>query len=117
MNLLAVLTSSSRRSPVPLCLMRFRPAVCCSSFAQINILFDSLLASFLVTGSISWLYYSDRLIEFPLGVFGIALATVILPNLSREYAADSTQGFSAMLEWALRLVLISRTALPLTPIA
>ncbi len=82
------------------------PAIFGSSVAQINILFDTLLASFLVTGSISWLYYSDRLMEFPLGVFGIALATVILPNLSREYAADSTQGFSAMLEWALRLVVL-----------
>jgi len=82
------------------------PAIFGSSVAQINILFDTLLASFLVTGSISWLYYSDRLMEFPLGVFGIALATVILPNLSREYAADSTEGFAAMLDWALRLVVL-----------
>ena len=67
------------------------PAIFGSSIAQINILFDALLASFLVTGSISWLYYSDRLMEFPLGVFGIALATVILPNLSREFAAESIQ--------------------------
>jgi putative peptidoglycan lipid II flippase len=82
------------------------PAIFGSSVAQINILFDTLLASFLMTGSISWLYYSDRLMEFPLGVFGIALATVILPNLSREYAADSTEGFAAMLDWALRLVIL-----------
>jgi putative peptidoglycan lipid II flippase len=82
------------------------PAIFGSSVAQINILFDTLLASFLVTGSISWLYYSDRLMEFPLGVFGIALATVILPNLSREFAAQTMQGFSAMLDWALRLVLL-----------
>ncbi|MBS94469.1 MAG: murein biosynthesis integral membrane protein MurJ [Chromatiales bacterium] len=82
------------------------PAIFGSSVAQINILFDTLLASFLVTGSISWLYYSDRLMEFPLGVFGIALATVILPNLSREYAARTMEGFSAMLDWALRLVIL-----------
>jgi putative peptidoglycan lipid II flippase len=82
------------------------PAIFGSSVAQINILFDTLLASFLVTGSISWLYYSDRLMEFPLGVFGIALATVILPNLSREYAAESQAGFSRMLDWALRMVLL-----------
>jgi len=82
------------------------PAIFGSSVAQINILFDTLLASFLVTGSISWLYYSDRLMEFPLGVFGIALATVILPNLSREYAAESMQRFSNMLDWALRMVLL-----------
>jgi putative peptidoglycan lipid II flippase len=82
------------------------PAIFGSSVAQINILFDTLLASFLVTGSISWLYYSDRLMEFPLGVFGIALATVILPNLSREFATQTLHGFSAMLDWALRLVLL-----------
>ncbi|MGI9291639.1 MAG: murein biosynthesis integral membrane protein MurJ [Gammaproteobacteria bacterium] len=82
------------------------PAIFGSSVAQINILFDTLLASFLVTGSISWLYYSDRLMEFPLGVFGIALATVILPNLSREYAAESMDRFAGMLEWAVRMVLL-----------
>jgi len=82
------------------------PAIFGSSVAQINILFDTLIASFLVTGSISWLYYSDRLMEFPLGVFGIALATVILPNLSRQYAAQSMEKFSHMLNWALRLVVL-----------
>lgn len=88
------------------------PAIFGSSVAQINILFDTLIASFLVTGSISWLYYSDRLMEFPLGVFGIALATVILPNLSRQHAADSRQAFSAMLDWAMRWAVL--IALPAT---
>ena len=82
------------------------PAIFGSSVAQINILFDTLLASFLVTGSISWLYYSDRLMEFPLGVFGVALATVILPNLSREFAAASAEKFAHMLDWAMRLVVL-----------
>jgi len=82
------------------------PVVFGSSVAQINILFDTWLASFLVTGSISWLYYSDRLIEFPLGVFGIALATVILPNLSEHHARASPEAFSATLDWALRCVLL-----------
>jgi putative peptidoglycan lipid II flippase len=82
------------------------PAIFGSSVAQINILLDTLIASFLATGSISWLYYADRLMEFPLGVFGIALATVILPNLSQNHAEDSPAAFSATLEWALRLVLI-----------
>jgi len=82
------------------------PAVFVSSVAQINILFDTLIASFLVTGSISWLYYSDRLMEFPLGVFGVAMATVILPNLSRQYAARSPEEFAATLDWALRLVVL-----------
>ena len=77
-----------------------------SSVAQINILFDTLIASFLATGSITWLYYSDRLMEFPLGVFGIALATVILPGLSEQHAQEDAAGFSATLDWALRLTLI-----------
>jgi putative peptidoglycan lipid II flippase len=82
------------------------PVMLGSSVAQINILLDTLIASFLAAGSISWLYYSDRLVEFPLGVFGIALATVIMPSLSEHHARDSTQVFSQTLDWALRLVLI-----------
>ncbi len=62
------------------------PAIFGSSVAQISILLDTLIASFLAAGSISWLYFSDRLVEFPLGVFGIALATVILPRLSEHHA-------------------------------
>ena len=82
------------------------PVIFGSSVAQISILFDTLIASFLVTGSISWLYFSDRLMEFPLGVFGIALATVILPNLSRQHAAQSTERFTATLDWAVRLAIL-----------
>jgi len=82
------------------------PAIFGSSVAQVNLLFDTLIASFLVTGSVSWLYYSDRLVEFPLGVFGIAVATVILPTLSRRYSEASPEAFSRTLDWALRLVLI-----------
>ena len=85
------------------------PALFGSSVAQINLLFDTLIASFLAAGSVSWLYYSDRLVEFPLGVFGIALATVILPNLSRQHAEASTQEFSRTLDWALRWVLLIGT--------
>jgi putative peptidoglycan lipid II flippase len=82
------------------------PAILGSSVAQINLIVDRVIASFLVTGSISWLYYSDRLLEFPLGVFGIALATVILPGLSRRHAEKSTAAFSATLDWALKLVAV-----------
>ena len=64
------------------------------------------MASFLVTGSISWLYYSDRLMEFPLGVFGVALATVILPNLSEKHAQGDTHYFSQMMDWALKWVFL-----------
>jgi len=82
------------------------PTLFGSSVAQVNLLIDSIIATFLVTGSVSWLYYSDRLLEFPLGVLGIALATVILPNLSQKHAKASTAEFSATLDWALRLAII-----------
>ena len=82
------------------------PAIFGVSVTQINLLLDTLIASFLVAGSVSWLYYSDRLVEFPLGIFGIALATVILPSLSKNHAADDPIEFSKSLDWALRLVLL-----------
>jgi putative peptidoglycan lipid II flippase len=88
------------------------PAVFGVSIAQINLLVNTVLASFLVTGSVSWLYYSDRLMEFPLGVFGIALATVILPTLSRQVASSEQTAYSRTLDWALRLVFL--VALPAT---
>ncbi len=82
------------------------PTLFSTSVQQINLLLDTILASFLVVGSISWLYWSDRLMEFPLGVFGIALGTVILPRLSADHAAASPAGFNATLDWALRLALV-----------
>ena len=78
------------------------PAIFGSSVAQINLLVDTILASFLITGSISWLYYSDRLVEFPLGVLGVALGTVILPRLSMQHAGGSPAAFSRTLDWAIR---------------
>ena len=85
------------------------PAMFGVSVSQINLLLDTLLASFLVTGSISWLYYSDRLVELPLGVFGIAIATVILPSLSKKHASKSTVAFSNTIDWALRWVFLIAT--------
>ena len=82
------------------------PTLVGSSVAQINMLVDVVIATFLVSGSVTWLYYSDRLLEFPLGVFGVALSTVILPNLSRKFARQSPHEFSATLDWALRLAVI-----------
>lgn len=82
------------------------PAIFGVSVAQISLLIDTLLASFLHQGSVSWLYFSDRLTSFPLGVFGIAIATVILPHLARKYAANSQHEFSQALDWGLRSVLI-----------
>ncbi|OYY73636.1 MAG: murein biosynthesis integral membrane protein MurJ [Gammaproteobacteria bacterium 28-57-27] len=88
------------------------PAIFGSSVTQINLLLDTVLASFLIAGSVSWLYYSDRLVEFPLGMFGVALATVILPKLSREHSRDEGAGFQQTLDWGLRLTVL--LALPAT---
>ena len=82
------------------------PALFGVSVGQINLLVDSIFASLLVVGSVSWLYYSDRLMEFPLGVFGVAISTVILPHLSRHHASQSRESFSLTLDWALRAVLL-----------
>jgi len=82
------------------------PALFGVSVSQINLLLDTVLASFLPTGSVSWLYYSDRLAELPLGVFGIAIATVILPNLSAHRAAAREDQFAFTLDWAMRCVLL-----------
>lgn len=80
------------------------PALFGVSVSQINLLFDTFIASFLQTGSISWLYYSDRLLEFPLGIFGIAIATVILPALSRKHVEAHSDGFATTMDWGVRMV-------------
>ena len=80
------------------------PAMIGSSVAQVNILIDNIIASALVAGSVSWLYFSDRLMEFPLGVFGIALATAILPRLSAQHANAQPAAFRETLDRGLRLV-------------
>lgn len=87
-------------------LQRIGPAVFGVSAVQINLLINTLIASFMISGSVSWLYYSDRLVEFPLGVFGVALATVILPALTQEHIRGSGETFSQILDWALRWVLM-----------
>ena len=80
------------------------PAIFGSSIAQINVLVGGIIASLLGVGKISLLYYSDRLMEFPLGLFGIALATVTLPYLSRQYLNESHEEFAATLDWSMKLV-------------
>ncbi|MCL7929657.1 murein biosynthesis integral membrane protein MurJ [Halomonas llamarensis] len=82
------------------------PALFGVSVSQINLLLDTVLASLLAAGSVSWLYYSDRLVELPLGVFGVAIGTVILPALSKRHAEQSNAHFAAMLDWAIRVVLL-----------
>jgi putative peptidoglycan lipid II flippase len=80
------------------------PALFGVSVGQLNLLFDTVIASFLGTGAISWLYYSDRLLEFPLGLFGIAIATVILPTLSHNHVSKDDKAFSDNIDWAVKMV-------------
>lgn len=82
------------------------PALFGVSVSQINLLLDTVIASFLPTGSVSWLYYSDRLVELPLGVFAIAIGTVILPSLSKLKAKADSEAYAKTIDWAMRAVLI-----------
>lgn len=82
------------------------PALFGVSIAQLNLMVDTIFASFLKVGSVTWLFYTDRLTDFPLGVFGVAIATVILPHLSRQHAGESKEYFSRALDWGLRLLLL-----------
>jgi putative peptidoglycan lipid II flippase len=82
------------------------PAIVGSSMGQISVLMSSSIATLLIPGSVAWLYFADRLVEFPLGVFSIALATVILPSLSKQHAEKSLERFSATIDWALRLLIL-----------
>ncbi len=93
------------------------PVMFGASITQLNLLIDTLIASFLAAGSVSWLYYSDRLMEFPLGVFAIALGTVILPGLAAHHARGEQTHYSAMLDRALRLALLAMPAAALALIA
>ncbi|HIP69099.1 MAG TPA: murein biosynthesis integral membrane protein MurJ, partial [Chromatiales bacterium] len=79
------------------------PALFGSSVAQINLLINTIIASFLVAGSISWLYFSDRFVELPLALFGVAIGTVILPQLSSQHSNGSSKDFSHTLDWGLRV--------------
>ncbi|MDR2872582.1 MAG: murein biosynthesis integral membrane protein MurJ [Xanthomonadaceae bacterium] len=82
------------------------PTLFGSSVAQINLLFDTVIASFLIAGSQTWLSQADRFLELPLGVFGVALGTVILPALSRHHVKTDHAGFSKALDWGLRTTML-----------
>ena len=83
------------------------PVLIGSSIAQISLLINSNLSTHFGDGSVSWLYYANRLMEFPLGIFGIAVGTAILPALAAQHAKSDAQQFSATLDWSLRTILIS----------
>ena len=82
------------------------PAVFGVSIGQISLLINTIFASFLVTGSVSWLYYADRLMEFPTGLLGVALGTILLPSLAKSFADKTTDEYSRLLDWGLRLTLL-----------
>lgn len=82
------------------------PAMFGAAVGQINVVIDLVLASFLMAGSISWLYYSDRLMELPLGLFGVGIATVILPSLSADRSMKDTLSFRQTLDWAMRVIFL-----------
>lgn len=82
------------------------PTIFSSSVAQVNVLVGTLFASLLVPAAQSWLYYADRLTELPLGLFGVAIGTVILPTLSRHHARADEAGYSQALDWGVRTVLL-----------
>lgn len=82
------------------------PATLGVSVAQISLLINTIFASFLASGSVSWLYYADRLMEFPAGMLGVALGTILLPSLAKHYADDNPGDYSKLLDWGLRLTLM-----------
>ncbi|WP_148714597.1 murein biosynthesis integral membrane protein MurJ [Chitinolyticbacter meiyuanensis] len=82
------------------------PALLGVSVGQISLLINTAFASFLVSGSVSWMYYADRLMEFPSGVLGVALGTILLPSLSKTYASNDGAEYSRLLDWGLRLALL-----------
>ncbi len=87
-------------------LKQMGPAVFGVSIGQISLLINTIFASFLITGSVSWLYYADRLMEFPAGLLGVALGTILLPSLSKYHSENSTEEYSRLLDWGLRLTVL-----------
>jgi putative peptidoglycan lipid II flippase len=87
-------------------LRQMGPAVFGVSVGQVSLVINVIFASFLVTGSVSWLYYADRLMEFPVALLGVALGTILLPSLARHHADRSTREYSELLDWGLRLTLL-----------
>ena len=83
------------------------PTLFSSSVAQLNLIVGTIFASLLVTGSQTWLYSADRLSEFPLGLFGVAIGTVILPHLSSRFAAGDDAGYAKAIDWGLRMVMLA----------
>ncbi|WP_313464228.1 murein biosynthesis integral membrane protein MurJ [Pseudomonas nitroreducens] len=84
-------------------LKQMGPAILGVSVSQISLIINTIFASFLVAGSVSWMYYADRLMELPSGVLGVALGTILLPSLAKTYASDDRHEYSRLMDWGLRL--------------
>ncbi|MGE5523793.1 MAG: murein biosynthesis integral membrane protein MurJ [Rhodospirillaceae bacterium] len=106
LGLLPRLRPNFRDSAVWRVVRQMGPAVFGVSIGQVSLLINTIFASFLVTGSVSWLYYADRLMEFPTGMLGVALGTILLPSLSRRHAESSPEEYSHLLDWGMRLTLL-----------
>ena len=87
-------------------LKQMAPAILGVSVAQISLVINTIFASYLQSGSVSWMYYADRLMELPTGVLGVALGTILLPTLSKHSATNDIASFSALLDWGLRLCML-----------
>lgn len=97
---------SFRDHAVARVIKKMGPAIFGVSVSQISLIINTIFASFLISGSVSWMYYADRLMELPTGVLGVALGTILLPSLSKHAAAEASADFSALLDWGLRLSLL-----------
>ncbi|SDI11319.1 putative peptidoglycan lipid II flippase [Pseudomonas flavescens] len=87
-------------------LRQMGPAILGVSVAQISLIINTVFASFLVAGSVSWMYYADRLMELPAGVLGVALGTILLPSLAKTHAAEDPAAYSKLLDWGLRICVL-----------
>ncbi|NKI74076.1 murein biosynthesis integral membrane protein MurJ [Dickeya sp. CFBP 2040] len=101
-----------RDSSVSRVMKLMAPAILGVSVSQISLIINTIFASFLSQGAVSWMYYADRLMEFPSGVLGVALGTILLPSLSKSVASGNQQEYSRLLDWGLRLCFL--LALPAT---
>ena len=87
-------------------LRQMGPAILGVSVSQISLIINTIFASFLVSGSVSWMYYADRLMEFPSGVLGVALGTILLPSLAKSFSSGNHDEYSRLMDWGLRLCFV-----------
>ncbi|MDC9596169.1 murein biosynthesis integral membrane protein MurJ [Xenorhabdus anantnagensis] len=94
---------SFRDSGVWRVMRQMGPAIFGVSVSQISLIINTIFASFLVSGSVSWMYYADRLMELPSGVLGVALGTILLPSLAKSFSSGNHEGYRQLMDWGLRL--------------